>query len=121
MTCHGLAEEDETRIGPVDKAGREALREEGHGVLANREFEAWFLAATRSLVASGKLPVGVDEPREPESVADPKGWLSTAIGGRYSETIDQPSFAAMFDLAEARCCGSFDKLVREFDAMVQPG
>jgi hypothetical protein len=87
-------------------------------VLASREFEAWFLAATRSLVANGKLPDGIAAPAEPEKVGDPKGWLSTAMGRRYSETIDQPAFAAKFDLSAARRCASFDKLVREFEALL---
>jgi Domain of unknown function (DUF4276) len=90
-------------------------------VLANREFEAWFLAATTSLVAQGKLPAGTNAPEEPEAITDPKGWLSEAMGRRYSEIIDQPAFAARFDAVAARRCASFDKLVREFDAMVRPG
>jgi hypothetical protein len=90
-------------------------------VFAHREFEAWFLAATSSLVAQGKLPVGVEAPAAPEAVADPKAWLSAAMGRPYSETIDQPAFTALFDARAARRCGSFDKLAREFEAMVRPG
>jgi hypothetical protein len=30
----------------------------------------------------------------------------------YSPTIDQPAFAAIFDLTQARACGSFEKLER---------
>lgn len=89
-------------------------------VLAKREFEAWFLASAPSLVAAGKLPVGTHAPVDAEAVADPKGWLSDAMGRRYSETIDQPAFAAMFDLQAARGCPSFDKLAREVLSMVQP-
>lgn len=87
-------------------------------VLANREFEAWFLAATDSLVVAGKLPAGTAPPRNPEAIADPKGWLSTAMGRRYSETIDQPAFAACFDLAAARSCLSFAKLTRSVAALL---
>ena len=40
-------------------------------VLANREFEAWFLAAADSLVVAGKLPAGTAPPNTPETFADP--------------------------------------------------
>lgn len=87
-------------------------------VLARREFEAWFLAAADSLVAAGKLAAGTVPPVEPETIADPKGWLSSAMNRRYSETIDQPAFTASFDLEAARQCRSFDKLARAFTAML---
>lgn len=73
-------------------------------VLAQREFEAWFAAAARSLV-----------------VADAKGWLARAIGNSYSETVDQPAFAALFDLDEAASrCASFAKLRKEVRAFLTP-
>lgn len=89
-------------------------------VFAQREFEAWFLAASRSLVAAGKLPAGTSAPPDAQAIADAKGWLSQAMGRRYSPTLDQPAFAAIFDLGTARACSSFDKLVREVAAMLLP-
>jgi len=49
---------------------------------------------------------------------DPKGWLLSAMGRRYSETIDRPGFAASFDVLAARNCESFDKLVRDVERLV---
>ncbi len=83
-------------------------------VLAQREFEAWFVAAASSLAAAGKLTAGTEPPAHAETIADAKGWLTKAMGGRYSETIDQPAFAQLFDLDAARACGSFAKLWRDF-------
>jgi hypothetical protein len=82
-------------------------------VAAVREFEAWFLAAATSLQAVGKLPSGIDPVRDPEGVRDAKGWLSAALGRRYSEVLDQPAFAALFDVDEAMRAPSFAKLRRD--------
>lgn len=82
-------------------------------VLAKQEFEAWFLAAVPSLVACGKLPAATQQPDDPESVRDAKGWLGRAMGRRYSETVDQPAFAALFDWSSARAASSLDKFVRD--------
>lgn len=88
-------------------------------VLAQREFEAWFLAATTSLIDARKLPEGTTPPASPESISDAKGWLSSAMGRRYSETIDQPAFAAICDLAAAATCASFAKLQRAVLTMLR--
>jgi hypothetical protein len=89
-----------------------------HVVLAVREFEAWFLAAAGSLAGQRGLAADVGPPADPEAVADAKGWLSGRMRTRYSETIDQPAFAATFDLVAARTCPSFEKLAREVGAML---
>jgi hypothetical protein len=89
-------------------------------VLATREFEAWFLAAADSLVGANGLLPGTKPPAEPERVRDAKGWMSQAMGSRYSEVLDQPRFAARFDMAAARsACPSFDKLWRELASLLQ--
>ncbi len=89
-------------------------------VLAEREFEAWFLAAADSLVGPKGLSDGTEPPTDPERVRDAKGWLSQAMGCRYSEVLDQPRFAARFDMAAARSrCASFDKLWRELVELLQ--
>lgn len=87
-------------------------------VLAQQEFEAWFLASASALAAEGKLPHGTVPPPNAQAVADAKGWLSQVMGRRYSETIDQPAFAALFDLEAARGCSSFDKLARDVASML---
>lgn len=84
-------------------------------VLAEREFEAWFLAAADSLAGRRGLPPDLTAPEAPESVSDAKGWLGDRMGRRYSPMIDQPALAAVFDVEAARGrASSFDKLLREF-------
>jgi hypothetical protein len=83
-------------------------------IVAKREFEAWYVAAATSLARAGKLIAGTTSPEDPEAVNDAKGWLSMRMSRRYVATIDQPAFAARFDLEDARRCPSFDKLVRDF-------
>jgi hypothetical protein len=87
-------------------------------VLAVREFEAWFLAAAASLAGQRGFAGDAAPPAEPESIRDAKGWLSQRMQTRYSETIDQPAFAATFDLVAAHTCPSFEKLAREVGAML---
>ena len=87
--------------------------------MVTTEFEAWYVAAAPSLAASGKLAPGVKPHPTPEAIRDAKGWLSSSMGSRYSETIDQPRFAALFDFAEARTCSSFRKLERELHKLLR--
>ena len=86
-------------------------------VLANREFEAWFLAAARSLdglrgFALDQLPEDFDAERP----RDAKGWMRQRMrSGRYSEMLDQPAFTARFDLQQAYDNSrSFRKLCAEW-------
>jgi len=84
-------------------------------VLAKREFEAWFLAAARSISGKRGLVPDLVPPAAPEEIADAKGWLShNSVAGRtYHQTIDQPALVEIFDLDEARAADSFDKLWRD--------
>lgn len=84
-------------------------------VLAHQEAEAWFLAAAASLAGERGLPTGLQAPADPEGIRGAKEWLSRHMppGRRYSETLDQPAFAARMSLVEARTSDSFDKLWRE--------
>lgn len=86
-------------------------------VLANREFEAWFIGAARSLNGQRGLVVSdADLGVEAEVPRDAKGWLRQRMaGGTYGETTDQPAFAAKMDLQEALDrCRSFRKLCDEW-------
>lgn len=87
-------------------------------VLAKREFEAWFLAGAASLRGARTLPDDLVAPYEPEEVGGAKEWLSERMTSGYSETLDQPAFAAAVDLADARRSDSFDKLVRDVSALL---
>ncbi len=113
------------RLGPQLRGWTRAARPDRRiaVVVANNEYEAWFVAAARSLAIAGKLPPGTEAHPDPETVRDPKGWLRDRMGRRYSEPLDQAAFSALMDLDAARGCPCFDKLVREvrgwFDASTE--
>lgn len=85
-------------------------------VLANREYEAWFLAAAESL--HGLRGFAFEHPKnfEPERPRNAKGWLGERMaGGTYRETTDQPAFSARMDLQQAfDNSRSFRKLCKEW-------
>lgn len=89
-------------------------------VLANREFEAWFLAAAKSLGGLRGLPDELEPPVDPEAKRDAKGWLSDRMSGHpYKPKVDQAPLAARFDLQAARANSpSFDKLWREVQKLL---
>lgn len=82
-------------------------------VVAKHEFEAWFVASAHSLRGQRGLPGDLDPPVDPEALRSPKRWLAERMPHGYSETLDQPALAAVFDIAVARRVPSFDKLVRD--------
>ena len=89
-------------------------------VLASREFEAWFLAAARSIAGHHGIDGSVAPPADPESIRDAKGWLSRQMPAQgYRETLHQPALTAIFDLDAAREAPSFDKLWRDVTALLQ--
>lgn len=91
-------------------------------VLANKEFEAWFLAAASSLAGYGGIDESIARPSDPEAVRDAKGWLSARMprGRPYRETLHQAAFTAVFDLDAARSASSFDKLWRDVESLIRP-
>jgi hypothetical protein len=86
-------------------------------VLANREFEAWYIGAALSLNGRRGLVLEVgDDLVDPERPRDAKGWLAARMPAGYGETTDQPAFAARMDLQMAfDRCRSFRKLCTEWD------
>lgn len=86
-------------------------------VLAKREYEAWFIAAARSLDGQRGLAIGQSECGEPETPRDAKGWIGRHMdGGTYREIADQPAFSARMDLQQAYDNSrSFRKLCAEWD------
>jgi hypothetical protein len=86
-------------------------------VLANREYETWFIASASSL--DGRKGFSCDEAAaeaEPEVPRDAKGWLSERIENGVSRPIvHQPAFSAAMDLELAeRRSRSFRKLCSEW-------
>lgn len=86
-------------------------------VLANREYEAWFLAAIESLRSFRGMRVNAASHPDPESVRDCKGALDDRMetGSSYSPTVDQAAFTSRFDLRQAYvACRSFRRMVNAF-------
>ena len=64
-------------------------------VLANREYEAWFIAAAESLNGQRGFRFRPEELVEAEGPRDAKGWIRSRMsGGGYGETTDQPALTA---------------------------
>jgi Domain of unknown function (DUF4276) len=85
-------------------------------VLANREFEAWFLAAAPSLAGQHGFTDPFPAPADPEVRRGCKELLTRARpqGFPYKETVDQAALAAAFDMKMAReSSPSFDKFYRD--------
>jgi hypothetical protein len=84
-------------------------------VIPKREYEAWLVAAVESLRGHRRIREDAERHPSPEGLADPKGYLTNQMhpGARYSETLDQPAFTALFDFALAETTESFRKMRRE--------
>lgn len=90
-------------------------------VLANREFEAWFLAAASSLAGNHGFQRDLSPPRNPEMIRGAKEWLTRhrSEGQPYKPTVDQAALASVFDLEAARHRSpSFDKFCRDAQALL---
>jgi hypothetical protein len=92
-------------------------------VLAVREYEAWFIAAADSLNGHRGFSCVEGQAMAAEVPRDAKGWLRQRMTGRsYGETIDQPAFTAVMDLALAHSNSrSFRKLCVEWDRHAERG
>jgi hypothetical protein len=86
-------------------------------VLANREYEAWFIAAAESLASQRGFAYKPADAIDAEATRDAKGWIKAHMGhGRYQETTDQPAFSACLDLHQAfGRSRSFQKLCSEWE------
>ena len=79
-------------------------------VMAKKEYEAWFIAASESLRGTRRLTPDLNAPADPENIRGAKEWLSRHMPSNqpYAETTDQPALTAVFDLNAARRADSFD-------------
>jgi hypothetical protein len=84
-------------------------------VLAYREYEAWFIAATESIRGRRGLAETLEVVADPEGIRGAKEWLSNRMPRNrpYAETTDQPALTQWFDMQAARRANSFDKCYRE--------
>jgi hypothetical protein len=87
-------------------------------VIANIEYETWFVASAASLTEFLEWNDEEDLPVDPEAKRMGKGWIEKRFKGvKYSETVDQPKLTAKMDLQLCRDRSpSFDKLCRDVEA-----
>ena len=112
-------------LGPATLERARAVAPHRHisVVLANREYEAWFIAAAESLHGQRGFSIGPAEDHpDAERPRNAKGWVAERmVGGTYREVTDQPAFSARMDLDEAFAHSrSFRKLCREWGRHVGP-
>ncbi|MEM7557949.1 MAG: DUF4276 family protein [Planctomycetota bacterium] len=115
----------EQQLGP--ELLQRAVTEVGHipigVVVADREFEAWYLAAHMRFKAKGHFDPEVRFPANFnfEQPRDCKGRVSECIGRKYSETADQKELAKHIGFGSymGRHCRSFAKLIRDLERVTQ--
>ena len=85
-------------------------------VLANREFEAWFIASASALHGFRGFSFDPKESVEAECPRNAKGWMAERMAKRsYGVTTDQPAFTAKLDIDQAYSGSrSFRKLCDEW-------
>ncbi|HEX9732441.1 MAG TPA: DUF4276 family protein [Thermoanaerobaculia bacterium] len=108
----------ERRLGPELQARAQAAagRVPVGVVVANREFEAWFLADLPALRRAGVVPEGAPEVHgNPEARAGCKSVMGRLLGRTYEEAVHQAKLAAALSFSEAAhaLSPSYAKLERE--------
>lgn len=85
-------------------------------VLANREFEAWFIASASALHGVRGFSFGSMDNIDAERPRNAKGWMAERMDKRsYGETTDQPAFTAKLNIDQAYLGSrSFRKLCNEW-------
>lgn len=110
-------------LGPglLEKAREQRSDMDISCVVANVEYETWFVAAASSLGEYLELPAE-SVPARPEDQRAGKAWIQRHFRGvKYSETVDQPAMTSRMDLALCReRSPSFDKLCRELEKRYRP-
>ena len=89
-------------------------------VLANREYEAWFIASAAALSGKRGFTFGCESSVDAEQPRDAKKWMADRMPNRgYHETTDQPASSAHLDLEQAfGGSRSFRKLCSEWSKHV---
>jgi hypothetical protein len=91
-------------------------------VVANREYEAWFLAALARLRRTARIPLGRRLPTplsDIETLRDCKKRLAHLLGRPYEETVDQPDLteALPFTPGMGRRSRSYRKLLKSLEEL----
>lgn len=85
-------------------------------IIANKEFESWFLASLEELSPSGSLTY----PNDPDQKRGAKEELERRLEIYYNEPADQPKFTARINLRRTyERSRSFRKLVKEFRRLLE--
>jgi len=86
-------------------------------VVANIDYETWFVASAQSLTKYLRFKSESEIPTKPEDARAGKKWVQEHwIGTKYSPTVDQPKLTAAMDLELCRSRSpSFQKLCRELE------
>jgi hypothetical protein len=112
-------------LGPelLERARRIAPHIPIEVVVADREYEAWFLAASHELARAGMVRGGahVDVDEEIERVRDCKGRMARWLGRPYEPSTDQVLLtdALPFSIAITSRSRSYRKLLKALDALSQ--
>ncbi len=92
-------------------------------VVANREYEAWFLASLTSLRAKGLVPPAarLPEPLTPETPRDCKGLIEKLVGHRYEERFHQHKLTGglTFSPRASLRSPSYGKLLRDLERLTR--
>jgi hypothetical protein len=88
-------------------------------IVANKEYETWFVAAAASLTEFLDLTSSI--PSDPEAERCGKAWIEkdfkdSCVGRRYAPPTDQARMTGRMDLKHCRTRShSFDKLCRDLE------
>ncbi len=111
------------RLGPelLTRAARVAARVPVAVVVANREYEAWFLASLQSIRTAGLLPNENGKLDPVEDIRDCKGRVAALMGQRYEETVHQLQLThgMSFSKGPRSRSRSFAKLVRDLERLTR--
>jgi len=91
-------------------------------VVANREYEAWFLGSLESLRGRRGVRHDARTHPDPERPRDAKGELERMMnpGTSYHAPADQPAMTALFDMGEAFTrCRSFRRMTTAFGELLR--
>lgn len=90
-------------------------------VVANREYEAWFLGSIESLRGLRGIHNDAAFDQDPEQPRDAKGRLSNLMANSrtYSETADQTPLTSQMDFSSAhQKCRSFRRMVNALGKLI---
>ena len=91
--------------------------------IANREYEAWFIAGLESIASYVSIDADITVPRDLEDIRGAKEWLSRRMpsGSPYKPTLHQAELSSAVDISLARQRSqSFNRLCREVGRLLAP-